>query len=60
MWVTDRSKIIYGGYPIIKRKLSEGDIITCMDMHVNPITGGILFSPEKTVEEVSHVMKTSF
>ena len=28
---------IYGGYPIIKRKLSEGDIITWIDMHVNPV-----------------------
>ena len=24
------------------------------------ITGGILFSPEKAVEEVSHVLKTAF
>ena len=24
------------------------------------VTGGILFSPEKAVEEVSHVMKTTF
>ena len=32
-----RKMVLYGGYPVIKRNLSEGDIITCMDMHVNPI-----------------------
>ena len=33
-----KSKLFeYDGYPIIKRKLSKGDRITCMDMHVTKL-----------------------
>ena len=28
--------MLYEGYPNIKREFSEGDSITCIDMHVNP------------------------
>ena len=38
-----------------KREFSQKPFLTMLKN-----TGGILFSPEKAVEEVSHVLKTAF